>query len=37
MAIGTHDLDTLEGPFTYEVGFGPSREGFCTNSEFTTC
>uniref|UniRef100_A0A2P2MTQ8 Phenylalanyl-tRNA synthetase beta chain n=1 Tax=Rhizophora mucronata TaxID=61149 RepID=A0A2P2MTQ8_RHIMU len=21
VAIGTHDLDTLEGPFTYEVGF----------------
>lgn len=21
MAIGTHDLDTLEGPFTYEASF----------------
>ena len=21
VAIGTHDLDTLHGPFTYEVGF----------------
>ena len=23
VAIGTHDLDTIEGPFTYEVMIGP--------------
>ncbi|KAJ0936568.1 putative phenylalanine--tRNA ligase [Helianthus annuus] len=28
VAIGTHDLDTIDGPFTYEVCFAPSEIEF---------
>ncbi|KAL9263670.1 Phenylalanine--tRNA ligase beta subunit, cytoplasmic-like protein, partial [Drosera capensis] len=30
VAIGTHDLDTLEGPFTYEAGITTFRNQFCS-------
>jgi hypothetical protein len=30
VAIGTHDLDTLHHPFTYEVGFISRHSSCCT-------